>query len=576
MREIEIDLLNLQPQYECGNVGEANATTLKINISSIKDNATHFIVVLKNSFSEIFCSEKIEMTSVTDSKIELPLWQSLTKTGKEILVVEAYKVNEEDNIEFLRKSPVVNLHFESSVSSNDALNFEKEIYGLFAELYVLEKNITQSITDAQTATQSAIDTTNNIIELKNSGAFNGPQGEQGIQGIKGEKGDKGDTGNKGDTGPVGPQGEQGPQGEKGEQGPQGIQGEPGPQGPKGDKGDTGEQGTTNYNDLNNKPTINDMELQGNKTFADLGLDITNLKAIYIVNDENESLYTDPESVFRSKLRDEEYYITINPEHIDKTMSLVFPKILYIPSSLLEISDLSHLEQLMQIMMSFAQALNNKVDKEDGKGLSSHDFTTDEKDKLEKAVTTDGTNNLSGIYNLSGTISAINPGCMVRVNTPTTNAEATNKGYVDESISKALSSVDAMTFKGTLGEGGTITSLPNASAINGDTYKIIAAGTYAGQECEIGDLIIATRNGSTPDPLKNEDWVVVQTNIDGAVTANFTPENVNKIPVISAGNSLIASSTSVEEILDSIDQLKQQIADLQLALSELREGGLTNG
>lgn len=355
-----------------------------------------------------------------------------------------------------------------------------------------------------------------------------------------------------------------------------FNGKDGEQGPQGEQGPKGEQGTTNYNDLNNKPTINDMELQGNKTFADLGLDITNLKAIYIVNDENESLYTDPESVFRSKLRDEEYYITINPGHIDKTMSLVFPKILYIPSSLLEISDLSHLEQLLQIMMSLAQALNNKIDKEDGKGLSSHDFTTDEKDKLEKAVTTDGTNNLSGIYNLSGTISAINPGCMVRVNTPTTNAEATNKGYVDESISKALSSVDAMTFKGTLGEGGTITSLPIASAINGDTYKIIAAGTYAGQECEIGDLIIATRNGSTLDPLKNEDWVVVQTNIDGAVTANFTPENVNKIPIISAGNSLIASSVSVEEILDNISQLKQQIADLQLALTELREGGLTNG
>lgn len=197
MREIEIDLLNLQPQYECGNVGEANATTLKINISSIKDNATHFIVVLKNSFSEIFCSEKIEMTSVTDNKIELPLWQSLTKTGKEILVVEAYKVNEEDNIEFLRKSPVVNLHFESSVSSDDALKFDREVYGLFRELYTLENDITKSIAAAQTATQSAIDTTNNIIELKNSGAFNGPQGEKGEQGPQGEQGPKGDTGEQG-------------------------------------------------------------------------------------------------------------------------------------------------------------------------------------------------------------------------------------------------------------------------------------------------------------------------------------------------------------------------------------------
>lgn len=505
MREIEIDLLNLQPQYECGNVGEANATTLKINISSIKDNATHFIVVLKNSFSEIFCSEKIGLASITDSKIELPLWQSLTKTGKEILVVEAYKVNEEDNIEFLRKSPVINLHFESSVSSDEALEFDKEIYGLFKELHNLENSITQSITDAQTATKTAVDTTNNIIELKNSGAFNGPQGEQGPQ---------------------------------------------------------GEPGTTNYINLESKPSINDIILEGNKTFADLGLDITNLKAIYIVNDENESQYTDPEGEFRSKLKDEEYYITINPNHLDKTTSLVFPQILYVPSSLFEISDLSHLEQFMQIILLLGQEIDNKVSKEDGKGLSSNDFTTDEKNKLAKAVTTDGTNNLSGTYKLSGTINVGDYGGKIIVNPPTTYGDVANKSYVDESINKALSSIDAMTFKGTLGDGGTITSLPTQSAKNGDTYKIITAGIYAGQKCEIGDLIIATRDGSTIDPLKDADWVVVQSNIDGAVTADFMPENINKLPVIGAGNSLMASSVSLEDIFSKLPRW-EKIASITL-------------
>lgn len=40
------------------------------------------------------------------------------------------------------------------------------------------------------------------------------------------------------------------------------------QGPKGDKG---EPGTTNYNDLENKPKINGIELVGNKTSEELGL-----------------------------------------------------------------------------------------------------------------------------------------------------------------------------------------------------------------------------------------------------------------------------------------------------------------
>lgn len=105
-------------------------------------------------------------------------------------------------------------------------------------------------------------------------------------------------GDKGDTGATGPQGPQGPQGE---QGPQGIQG---PKGDKGDKGDNGADakingvntltieagtnitldqegstltinstggGTSNYADLTNKPKINSVELNGNKTLNDLGI-----------------------------------------------------------------------------------------------------------------------------------------------------------------------------------------------------------------------------------------------------------------------------------------------------------------
>lgn len=68
------------------------------------------------------------------------------------------------------------------------------------------------------------------------------KGEKGETGPKGDKGDTGEKGATGERGPQGLQGErglQGVQGEKGEQGIQGIQGpqgEPGPQGPKGDTG----------------------------------------------------------------------------------------------------------------------------------------------------------------------------------------------------------------------------------------------------------------------------------------------------------------------------------------------------
>lgn len=59
---------------------------------------------------------------------------------------------------------------------------------------------------------------------------------KGEKGETGPKGDKGDTGEKGATGERGLQGVQGEKGEQGIQGIQGPQGEPGPQGPKGDTG----------------------------------------------------------------------------------------------------------------------------------------------------------------------------------------------------------------------------------------------------------------------------------------------------------------------------------------------------
>ena len=92
------------------------------------------------------------------------------------------------------------------------------------------------------------------------------------------------------------------------------------------------------------------------------------------------------------------------------------------------------------------------------------------------------------------------------NLPTSAAVATF-------VSNQIGAVDAMRFKGTIGTGGTVTTLPTSGVKVGDTYRVITAGTYAGQTCEVGDLIIAT--ATTPT------WTVAQTNIDGAVTAAGT-------------------------------------------------------
>ena len=78
-------------------------------------------------------------------------------------------------------------------------------------------------------------------------------------------------------------------------------------------------------------------------------------------------------------------------------------------------------------------------------------------------------------------------------TPSSNDSLVNKKYVDDAIT-ALP--EPMIFKGSLGTGGTITSLPTAAATNeGYTYKVITAGTYASQSAKIGDLFICAKTGT---------------------------------------------------------------------------------
>lgn len=64
--------------------------------------------------------------------------------------------------------------------------------------------------------------------------------------------------------------------------------------------------------------------------------------------------------------------------------------------------------------------------------------------------------------------------------------------------------EPMVFKGSLGTGGTITTLPtNGSARIGDTYKVITAGTYAGQAAKVGDTFICDSKTSSANT-----WVLI--------------------------------------------------------------------
>lgn len=73
--------------------------------------------------------------------------------------------------------------------------------------------------------------------------------------------------------------------------------------------------------------------------------------------------------------------------------------------------------------------------------------------------------------------------------------------------------NGLKYQGTIGVDGTISALPPTHQ-TGWMYKVVTADTYAGQACEVGDMIICVQDGTVAN---DTDWSVVQGNTDRVVS-----------------------------------------------------------
>lgn len=91
--------------------------------------------------------------------------------------------------------------------------------------------------------------------------------------------------------------------------------------------------------------------------------------------------------------------------------------------------------------------------------------------------------------------------------------------------------EPMLFKGSLGTGGTITTLPAASSANeGFVYKVITAGTYQGLVCKVGDTVISNGVEWTLIPSGDEPSGTV-TSVGLSMPTGFS---VDGSPITSSG------------------------------------------
>ena len=130
---------------------------------------------------------------------------------------------------------------------------------------------------------------------------------------------------------------------------------------------------------------------------------------------------------------------------------------------------------------------------------------------------------------------------------TTGGVATLNVYtsaqVDTKIQERLKALDALTFKGTLGTGGTLAAAPTTNVSVGDLYKIVSQGTYGGEACKTGDMLIAqgTEDAATGYITGTITWVYVPSG-DETDTTYVGRKIVHGMTVVQQGNegNLISS------------------------------------
>lgn len=100
---------------------------------------------------------------------------------------------------------------------------------------------------------------------------------------------------------------------------------------------------------------------------------------------------------------------------------------------------------------------------------------------------------------------------------------------------------------------------------GQHFRVAEAGTYAGVKCEIGDLILVVKNYNA-ETASDSDFMVLQANVDGAVTSASETTTVGEIVVFDSvtGKVIKGAGVQIASLNDAIAKAHEHTNATQLA------------
>lgn len=146
---------------------------------------------------------------------------------------------------------------------------------------------------------------------------------------------------------------------------------------------------------------------------------------------------------------------------------------------------------------------------------------------------------SGVANITSVPASMLSGAIPSAVTATTQTSSDNSTKIATTafVKTAIDNLpEPMVFKGSLGTGGTITSLPtNGTAAVGDTYKVITDGTYASKAAKAGDTFICLTKTSSANT-----WELIPSGDDTGGTVTSVKINATS-PIAIDNNAAITTS-----------------------------------
>jgi hypothetical protein len=211
---------------------------------------------------------------------------------------------------------------------------------------------------------------------------------------------------------------------------------------------------------------------------------------------------------------------------------------------------------------------NTIDFTGGTNINTENAGGETRFHLDDSIT------LAGTLTVNGTGQSSFAGQVTIPTTPIAATDAASKGYVDSVVAGGL--IYQGGFDGSTGYvAGTTDYLDSRGtqiAVNkGWTYTVTVAGTFYGENVEVGDVLIAEDNLASGTGSLS-DWTTVQNNIDLASLTQVGIGNVNAGTGITVTYSNGTATVSKDQTNQSAK--REVLTDVTSGITRTEAGGIT--